>query len=101
MNLFHGLQKNAEYIGKQAAFCVQMNLLCYLRFVFRRDLVLKNDIISNNCYTSCMLLVDKPRMRRTNFLFIFLVGWGVGVEKGCDVYLVYKDEGRSHLSSSY
>lgn len=95
MNLFHGLpKKKAEYIGKQAAFCTQMNLLFYLRFDFRRDLVLKNDIVSKNCYASCMLLVDKPRMRRTNFLFI--VYWeGVLVVRRavvCTWYIRMRDE---------
>ena len=45
-----------------------------------------------------MLLVANEK---NQFLVYFSVGGGVGVEKGCGVYLVYKDEGRSHFSSSY
>ena len=63
-----------------------MNLLFYLRFDFRRDLVLKNDIISKNCYTSCMLLVANEK---NQFLVYFLVGGGVGVLRRAVVYIWY------------
>lgn len=69
-----------------------MNLLFYLRFDFRRDLVLKNDIISKNCYTSCMLLVANEK---NQFLVYFLVGGGVGVLRRavvCIWYIRMRDE---------
>lgn len=69
-----------------------MNLLFYLRFDFRRDLVLKNDIISKNCYTSCMLLVANEK---NQFLVYFLVEGGVGVLRRavvCIWYIRMRDE---------
>lgn len=69
-----------------------MNLLFYLRCDFRRDLVLKNDIISKNCYTSCMLLVANEK---NQFLVYFLVGGGVGVLRRavvCIWYIRMRDE---------
>ena len=69
-----------------------MNLLFYLRFDFRRDLVLKNDIISKNCYTSCMLLVANEK---NQFLVYFLVGGSVGVLRRavvCIWYIRMRDE---------
>lgn len=54
--------------------------------------VLKNDIISKNCYTSCMLLVANEK---NQFLVYFLVGGGVGVLRRavvCIWYIRMRDE---------
>ena len=54
--------------------------------------VLYYDIISKNCYTSCMLLVANEK---NQFLVYFLVGGGVGVLRRavvCIWYIRMRDE---------